>query len=172
MSTNVMDGIVAGLSFLTLAMLGDFGTTSLASLPRSSAPTLSVVFAVAELIVVVAVVMVVMLYEPDRPYRTNFLLLAAGLLTMAAADRLVAYFHTVDVPTGARWAGIRLILGPLLIAFAMLEHPQPRPTTVNDASRGLDWTQLILPYVGFVGIANLVAFHVWIGRPITRWFPP
>lgn len=164
--SNVMDGVVAGLSFLTLATLGHFGAPSIGALSRSSSTTLSVAFAVTELLLVAAVVIVVMIYEEDRPYRSNFLLLGTGLLTMAGADRLVAYFRTVDVPAGELWSGIGLILGPLFIAFALLEQPRLRPSTVHTRSRGLDWAQLILPYVGFVGLTLLLAYHVWIGRRI------
>ncbi|KWX57751.1 bifunctional diguanylate cyclase/phosphodiesterase [Mycobacterium sp. NAZ190054] len=162
--TNVLDGIVAGLSFLVLAALGGFGTTSMEPTSGSQVPTFGVVFAVAELVVVAAVVVITMVYEPARPHRTAFLLLAAGLLMMASSDRLVAYFRVVGVPAGELWVGIGLIVGPVLIGFAMLEH-QPKPG--QDRSRDLDWAQLILPYLGFVGVTILLAYHFWLGRQVT-----
>ncbi|UXA19454.1 bifunctional diguanylate cyclase/phosphodiesterase [Mycobacterium sp. SMC-4] len=165
--TNVMDGVVAGLSFLVLAILGRFGANTVELISGSEAPAPGVVFAVGELLVVATIVMMVMLYDADRPYRGNFLLLAAGLLTLAGSDRLETYFRTVDVQAGQLWAGVGLIIGPLLMGFAMLEHPQHRPAADYDGSRDLDWAQLILPYFGFVGITILLTYHLWIDRDIT-----
>nr|WP_254849053.1 EAL domain-containing protein [Mycobacterium sp. GA-1841] len=163
--TNVLDGTVAGVSFLILAAMGDFGTHSTASLPRSGVPTLDVIFAVAEVLLVAAAVVVAMVYEPDRPYRMNYLLLAGGLITMAASDRIVAYFRSVGAEGGDLWGGIGLIVGPLIIAFAMLEWP-PGVDEDADADPGIDWTRLVLPYLGFLGIAVLFAYHVMIGQPL------
>lgn len=162
--TNAVDGVVAGMSFLVLAILGDFGTTSARALPRTDSPALSITWAVAELVVVACVVALTMIYAPGRPYRTNFLLLAGGLLLMAGADRLVAYFASEQIWAGERWAAIGLIMGPVLIGFAMLEHPQ---RVDHPDERRLDWAHLILPYIGFVGITLLLAYHVWIGGVIS-----
>ncbi|VEG52968.1 diguanylate cyclase/phosphodiesterase [Mycolicibacterium aurum] len=163
--TNVFDGVIAGISFLILAAMGGFGAGSTASLPRSGIPAVEVVFAVAELMLVAAAVVIAMIYAPDRPYRRNYLLLATGLVTMAASDRLVAYFRSVGVEGGDLWAGIGLIVGPMIIAFAMLEHGGPNDTTTD---RDINWVQLVLPYVGFLGIAVLFGYHVlWVGKPLS-----
>ncbi|OBG85800.1 diguanylate phosphodiesterase [Mycobacterium sp. E802] len=163
-ATNLLDGTVAGASFLILAAMGDFGTHSTASLPRSGVPTLDVIFAVAEVLLVAAAVVVAMVYEPGRPYRTNYLLLAGGLITMAASDRIVAYFRSVGAAGGDLWGGIGLVVGPVIIAFAMLE--QTPPEVCDDTDRGIDWARLVLPYIGFLGIAVLFAYHVMIGQPL------
>ncbi len=67
------------------------------------------------------------------------------------------------------WAAIGLSIGPLLIAFAMLENGQPGRYALADQTRGLDWVQLILPYVGFLGITMLIGYHVWNGNPVSPW---
>lgn len=161
--TNILDGVVAGLSFLILAAMGGFGTKSTGALPRSGEPAVEMVFALSELLLVAAAVVVAMVYDAERPYRTNYLLLVGGLVTMAAADRIVTYLRAVDAVGAELWGGLGLILGPLMIAYAMLENS---PADADRPNRGTDWAHLTLPYVGFLGIAVLFAFHVLIGRPL------
>lgn len=167
--TNAFDGVIAGISFLILAVMGDFGTSSTESLPRSGVPVIEVAFAVAELLLVAWAVVIAMIYEPGRRYRKNFLLLAAGMVTMAASDRVVAYLRSVQVEGGDLWAGVGFIVGPVFIALAMLE------TSDSDESgtgRGVDWARLVLPYLGFLGIAFMFGFHVLIGEhlsPLVVW---
>lgn len=171
---SVIDGVVAGLSFLILAAMGGYGAASSASLPRSGIPLVEVVFALAEVMLVAVVVLIAMVYAPDRPYRTNYLLLAGGLVFMAISDRVIAYFRSIGALGGELLGGVGLILGPVLIAFALLEYSapppkeNPAPSTEDDdqLSHGIDWAQLILPYVGFLGIAMLFAYHVLIGRAL------
>ncbi len=161
--TNAFDAVIAGISFLILAAMGEFGTSSTASLPRSGVPVLDVMFAVAELLLVATAVVIAMIYEPGRPFRRNYLLLASGLVTMAASDRVVAYFRSVGVDGGDLWGGIGLIVGPMIIAFAFLERTEPDDT---EADRKIDWVQLVLPYAGFLGIAVMFGYHVLIGKQL------
>ncbi|OBI93101.1 putative bifunctional diguanylate cyclase/phosphodiesterase [Mycobacterium asiaticum] len=160
---SVIDGVVAGLSFLVLATMGGFGAGSSVSLPRSGIPAIEMVFASAEVVIVAAVVLIAMVYDQDRPYRVNYLLLAGGLVLMATSDRVVAYLRSVGAEGGDLWGGIGLILGPVMVAFAMLEYPT-RPADADDPRGGTDWARLILPYIGFLGIAVLFAYHVLIGK--------
>ena len=168
---SLIDGVVAGLSFLVLAIMGGFGAGLSASLSRSGTPGANVAFALVELAIVAAVVLVAIVYDLDRPYRANYLLLAGGIVLMAASDRIIAYFRSIGVEGGEHFGGVGLIVGPVLIALAMLEYPAP-PADADNASGGIDWAQLILPYVGFLGIALLLAFHVLVGRhldPFAVW---
>ncbi|MCB0948495.1 MAG: EAL domain-containing protein [Mycobacterium sp.] len=167
MATTYLDGLVAATSFLIFISMGGFGTESAASLPRSGNPAMQFAFSLAELVVVVVAVVVTMIYHVDRPFRKNYLLLAAGIVTMASADRLVAYYETVDSENGQQWAAIGLVLGPLLFAYAMLEPRPQAEETARHQRHGMDWAQLILPYLGFLGIAVLFAFHMSIGEPFT-----
>lgn len=158
--TNLLDGIVAALAFLILAVMGDFGTSSMGTSPGPGVMPLDIVFTAAELVVIGMVVVVAMIYQPGRPLRTNFLLLAAGMLLMATSDRLVAYFRSLDLHGGELWSGIGLILGPVLVAFAFEPHREA------GADRRDDWAQLLLPYIGFLGIALLFTFHLFIEREL------
>lgn len=161
--TNVLDGIVTGLAFLILAVLGGFGTSTVAASQRAGLAAFDVVFALAELVVVGAVVLIAMIYEPGRPYRTNYLFLAGGLLMMASADRFVAYVRSVNAHGGELWMGAGLVIGPVLIAFGFLPMAPAKPP---GRFRRDDWPQLLLPYMGFVVIAGVFAFHVIIDREL------
>jgi diguanylate cyclase (GGDEF)-like protein len=155
---TVIDGVVAAAAFSILVVIAGTG----ASLPRSSNPGVVVAYAVTELIVVVVGVLMAVIYRADRAYRANYLLLAGGTVTLAASDRLIAYFDTVGVDGGDLWGGMGFVLGPLMITFALLDLP-PRPAS-DHADATMDVAQLILPYLGFVGIASLFAFHLLIGQ--------
>ena len=164
--TTFLDGVLVAASFLIFILLGDFGTRSTAALPRSG-PRVELAYSLVVLVAVVAAVVLTMIYQKGRPHRANYLLLAAGVVAMASADRLVAYFEFVGSEGGQRWAGIGFVLGPLLFAYAMLDTP-PRPIGAAGHPRpGVDWAQLVLPYIGLLGIAVLFAFHMFLGRPFT-----
>ncbi|MGW0157758.1 putative bifunctional diguanylate cyclase/phosphodiesterase [Mycobacterium sp. NPDC003323] len=159
--TNALDGVIAGIAFLILALMSNLGSKFAAFSPGMR--VLDVAFISAEIFVVAAVVVIAMIYDPSRPNRTNYLLLAGGLLMMGSANRLLAYFRAVDVPGADRWAGIGLILGPALIGLSFL---QTSHLDRSGASRRDDWLQLVLPYVGFLGIAVLFTFHTVIGQQL------
>lgn len=159
--TNALDGVIAGLAFLILAVMSDLGTRFAASTPGMR--VLDVVFIGAEIFVVGTVVLIAMIYDPGRPNRTNFLLLAGALLLMGTANRLLAYLRSVDVPDAQLWAGLGLIIGPVLAGFAFLPTAPPS----DSAFRRQDWPQLLLPYLGFLGVAVLFAFHLYIERELS-----
>lgn len=159
---TVIDGLVAALAFAILAVAAGVGASTGASLPRSGNTVAVIVYSAIQLVVVVAAVLIATWYRRDRPYRANFLLLAAGTVMLVSSDRLVAYLRTVGFERGDLWVGIGFVLGLLLIAYGMLELTPPRPIEVNRDA--LDWLRLLLPYVGFLGTATLFAFHVLIGQ--------
>ena len=162
--TTVLDGLVAILSFSIFVLIADLGIYSTDSLPRSGREAVEIAFVLLESGVVVVAIVMAMVYRPNRPYRANGLLLTCGVLGMAASDRLIAYLHSIGIHDQDLWAGFGFILGPLLIAFSVLDL-RARPTSARDGShRAMDWAQLILPYGGFLGTAVLFAFHVLVGR--------
>ncbi|CAN5631953.1 hypothetical protein BH09ACT7_BH09ACT7_58940 [soil metagenome] len=158
----VLDGLVAALSFSILVFVAGLGAMTGAALPRSQNTAVVIAYSLLELVVVVAAVLMAMAYPRDRPYRANYLLLSGGVVVIAASDRVVAYLRTVDVEGGDLWSGVGAILGPLMIAFAVLQlRPQQAGRRREDV---MDWVQSFLPYIGFLGIVMLLAFHVLIGR--------
>ena len=74
--TTAIDGIVAAIAFTILVVIAGTGP----SLPRSDNTAVVVAYALVELVVVVAGVIMAVVYRADRPYRANYLWLAAGIL--------------------------------------------------------------------------------------------
>lgn len=162
---NGIDGLVAAIAFVTLAMIAGVGALKGAALPRSGNTAVVITYTAFQVVVVVSAVLIAMLYRTDRPYRANVLLLAAGSLMLISSDRVVAYLRTVGFERGDLWGGIGFVLGLLLIAYGMLELKQPPvPAIDRDA---MDWLRVLLPYLGFVGTAVLFGFHVMIGQRLS-----
>jgi diguanylate cyclase len=159
---TVLDGLVAAISFGMLVVMSGFGDRTGAVLPRSGETAVLVAYAVVELVVVVTAVLTAIAFRPNRLYRANYLLFACGVLTIAASDRMVIYLRTVGQEGGHLWGSIGFVLGQLLIAYAVLDlAPRPAPGRGRSA---MDWVQLVLPYVGFLGITSLYVFHLALGR--------
>jgi diguanylate cyclase len=164
--TNVLDGLVASLSFLILAAMGGFVHQLTASPVNVGDAALQIVFGLAELAVVGTAVMVAMVYDIDRPFRSNYLYLAGGMVAMAVSYRVAVYLQFVGADAGVLWVGIGFIVGQLLIANAIADI-SPRRADISRVNRRTDWAQLILPYIGFLGIAVLFAFQVYTGRSLS-----
>lgn len=161
---NVLDGLVASLAFFTLAAMGGF-VHQLTDAPQVGTVALQVVLMLGELLVVGTAVVMVMLFDMDRPFRTNYLFLAGGMVVMAASYRVVVYLNSIGAEHGALWVGVGFTVGLLMIGYAMLDVA-PRQAPPARENRRVDWPHLILPYSGFLGIAILFAFHVFLGRPL------
>lgn len=161
---TVLDGGVAAASFAILVVIGQYGAYSVSSWPHSNWASVEVAYAVCQLIFVVIAAVVGMIYSSDRPFRSNYLQLACGLVMAIASDRVIAYFDSVG-NTGAQiWAGVGVVLGPLLIAFSFRERTDYAPRAGR--LRVMDWAQMTLPYAGFIGITNLLTYHVLTGNTL------
>jgi diguanylate cyclase (GGDEF)-like protein len=156
-----LDGLVAAVVFSVLTFIAGLGAMTGAALPRSDDATVVIAYSLLSLIVVAVAVLMAMAYRRDGPHRANYLLLSGGVVLIVSSDRLVAYLRTIGVNGGDLWGGVGLILGPLMIGFAVLElGPQPA------GARGehlMDWVQSVLPYVGFLLVNVLLAYHILIG---------
>jgi diguanylate cyclase len=162
---NGIDGLVAAIAFVILAVFSGVGALAGAALPRSGNTAVVVMYTAIQTAAVVFAVLIAMLYRRDRPDRANFLLLGGGAVMLIASDRVVAYLRTVGFDRGDLWGGIGFVLGLLLIAYGMLElKPRPALEITRD---GMDWLRVLLPYIGFIGTAALFAFHVMIGRRLS-----
>ncbi|TFV60226.1 EAL domain-containing protein [Mycobacterium sp. PS03-16] len=158
----VLDGLVAAASFSILMILAGAGAVTGASVPRSDSVAVVVAYSLLELAVVVVAVLMAMAFPRNRRYRGNYLLLSTGVLLIASSERLIAYLYSVDMAGAVMWGAVGFTLGPLLILFAVLDRPsRERAGTGEDA---MDWAQLVMPYIAFIGVANLLAFHLIIGR--------
>ncbi len=159
---TVLDGLVAAIAFMLLVHISGFGDRTGAVLPRSDNSAVLVVYALLELVVVVTATLTAITYRRDRAYRANYLLLACGVVMIASSDRMVIYLRTVGLEGGQLWGSIGFVLGQLLITYAVLDLPrQPATKRGRDA---VEWVQLALPYIGFLGMAVLYSFHLYIGE--------
>nr|WP_090281508.1 bifunctional diguanylate cyclase/phosphodiesterase [Mycolicibacterium komanii]CRL78006.1 diguanylate cyclase/phosphodiesterase [Mycolicibacterium komanii] len=162
----VLDGIVAAISFSLLSYVAGYGGLAAAAFPRSKDPSVLVTYSLLQLCAVVAAVYFAVLYRPGRPFRANCLLLSGGVMLLTCADRLVAYFRSVNVHNGDLWGGGAFVLGLVLVVYSLTE-PAPQPEGAAEAGeRVMDYVQLILPYTGFAGMAMLYAFHQLRGQQL------
>ncbi|MCV7420354.1 EAL domain-containing protein [Mycobacterium yunnanensis] len=162
-SLAVLDGLVAAAAFAILVFIGGLVATTTAALPRSHDVAVVGAYSLLELAVVVLAVLVATNYRRDRLHRRNYLSLAGGIVLIAGSDRLVAYLWSIGVPDPDVWGGAGTVLGPLMIAYAVLD-PTPREDGVGDAA--MDWAQLVWPYLGFLSIVLLCATHVLLELPL------
>ncbi len=163
----IIDGFVAALSFSILVVIAGSGGMTGAAVPRSDSHAVMIAYAVVELVVVVAAVLMGMGFRSDRPYRQNYLLLSSGVLMLATSDRLVAYLTTVGVERADLWGGFGFVLGPMLIGYSVLQRPRwPAEGLSREA---MNWAQLALPYVGFLGISAIYVFHLLKGQRLNTF---
>ncbi|KMO83095.1 GGDEF-domain containing protein [Mycolicibacterium chubuense] len=153
----VLDALVAATSCAILVIFGS-GAETTSSFPRSESPAMHTAYGFAELVLVVVAAVSGMVYRAERPYRATYLQLGSGLVLIAAADRITAYFDTVGQPRGVLWGGAGIALGALFVGLSLRDRDAA--PAASRRSRLIDWAQLILPYSGFLGITLLLAFHV------------
>ena len=162
---TVLDGLVSAITFSLLVLISGFGDRTGAVLPRSADSAVLVVYALLELVVVVTAMLTAITYRPGRAYRTNYLLFACGVVTIASSDRIVTYLRTVGMEGGQLWGSIGFVLGQLVIAYAVLDLPPYSPS--KRVRHAVDWVRLGLPYIGFLGLAAMYSFHLYIGQRLS-----
>ncbi|EHB47842.1 diguanylate cyclase/phosphodiesterase [Mycolicibacterium rhodesiae JS60] len=168
--TTVLDGLLATLAFSHLVYVARLGAMDGAALPRSTNSVVVVGIAAVELVTVVGAVLLAMWYPPYRPGRTNYMLLAGSVITLTSADRLLAYFRSVDVAGRDLWIGVGFVIAPLLITLSLLEYPPRARPHRDESEEPTNWAQLTLPYVGFMGSTALLTFHILIGARVDPVF--
>ncbi|OBH88965.1 diguanylate phosphodiesterase [Mycobacterium sp. E2989] len=167
--TAGLDGMLAALAFFHLVYVARLGAMHGAALPRSTNTAVVAGIAAVELVVVVSAVLVAMWYPPYLPYRVNYMLLAAAVITLTSSDRLLAYLRSVAVAQLDLWVGTGFVIAPLFIALSVLDFP-PRARPAHDEEQPTNWAQLTLPYVGFMGSTALISFHQLIGQRVDPVF--
>lgn len=157
----VFDALVALASFAVLVWSSGTGSDGF-RIPNSGGRPPSLIYAIAGLLVVVIAVTLSSAYRADERYRANFVLLAAGITTIIASDRLIAYLVGVGIESGRLWARVGFVLGPLLIAAAVLRLRSDAAPDDDRSRRAMVWVQMLHPYVGAVGISLLIGFHLLV----------
>ncbi|MCP9274566.1 putative bifunctional diguanylate cyclase/phosphodiesterase [Mycolicibacterium arenosum] len=147
----ILDALVAAASFAVLVWTSGTGGDSVFHL-------------IAVLILVAVAVSLSVAYGAARRFRANFQLLAAGVLTVIASDRLVAYLTGVEMYDATLWVSGGFVLGLILIAYAtagLRDVPSGRRT-----EQLMAWSQLLMPHIAACGMTLFLAFHVIAGQPV------
>jgi len=161
---TALDGLVATATFSLLVWSSGAGSWESFVEPRSGGRPVTMVYPLIELFVVVVALVLAIAYRADLRYRANFLLLVAGVIMLVSSDRLVAYFAGAGADSGRLWGRAGFVLGPLLIAYAVLELRRDTSRVDDRSNQIMDWSQLALPYLGTIGASLLLGFHALTGH--------
>ena len=157
----VIDGLVVTGSLFVLTWAAALGGLVQATGPDALAWSVAIAYPLTDLVLVVVAVLLVVFDRVDRPYRANLLLLAAGIVALAASDSIFAYLVSIGAESMKPWADAGFVLGPLLIAYALLAMPGRR--TDDHQTVPLDWWRMALPYVPVAAVALLVSGKLLFG---------
>lgn len=160
-SVLVVDGLVSTASFAILVWSARINWDGVVLGQSGGRPNTALYSAIGLLVVVAASVGAIGC-GADRQLRSNLLLLSLGVITLIASDRCIAYLEAVDHHGGKVWARTGFVVGPILIAAAVLRSRSEGAGKWS--ARAMNWTQLLLPYLGVTGITLLLAIHSATGH--------
>jgi diguanylate cyclase (GGDEF)-like protein len=158
----VLDGLVVIGSLFILTWTAALGAVVQATGPDALAWAVAIAYPLSDLLLVVVAVLLVVFDRVDRPYRANLLLLAAGIVALACSDSIFAYLVSIGAESMKPWADAGFVLGPLLIAYALLATPSRRPG--ENQTVPVDWWRLVLPYVPVAAVAMLISIQLLYGE--------
>ncbi|WP_410676246.1 putative bifunctional diguanylate cyclase/phosphodiesterase [Amycolatopsis sp. cmx-4-68] len=159
----VLDGLVVTGSLFILTWTAALGQLVRATAPDALAWTVAIAYPLSDLVIVVVAVLLVVFDRVDRPYRTNLLLAAVGIVALACSDSVFAYLVSIGAESMKPWSDGGFVLGPLFIAFALLVTPSARRRDDAGSTGGVDWWQLVLPYVPVTAVALLITGQLLAG---------
>ena len=159
----VLDGLVVTGSLFVLTWTAALGNLLQARPPDALAWAVAIAYPLTDLIVVVVAVLLVVFDRVDHPYRANLLLLAIGIVALACSDSIFAYLVSIGADSMKPWSDGGFVLGPLLIAYALLARPGARRRDEESQPGGADWWQLALPYLPVTAVALLIAGQLLFG---------
>ncbi|MBP2328335.1 diguanylate cyclase (GGDEF)-like protein [Kibdelosporangium banguiense] len=159
----VLDGLVVTGSLFILVWTAALGTVVQASAPDALAWAVAIAYPLSDLVVVVVAVLLVVFDRVERPYRANLLLLAAGIVALACSDSIFAYLVSIGAESMKPWSDAGFVLGPLLIAYALLAVPRENEREDTEPG-GVDWLQLILPYLPVMAVTLVIASQLLFGE--------
>jgi diguanylate cyclase (GGDEF)-like protein len=159
----VLDGLVVTGSLFILVWTAALATLVQASAPDALAWAVAIAYPLSDLVVVVVAVLLVVFDRVGRPYRTNLLLLAAGIVALACSDSIFAYLVSINAESMKPWSDAGFVLGPLLIAYALLARPREKDREDTEPA-GVDWLQLVLPYLPVIAVMLVIAGQLLFGE--------
>ncbi len=160
----VLDGVAATVCLFILAWSTGLGAAlRAASSPGVVAWAVAVAYPATDLILVVVALLLVLFRRIDPAYSANFLLLAAGIVALACSDSIFACLITTDAQSMKPWEDAGYVLGPLLIACALVARPS-KVSVTKDAAETPELWQLVLPYAPVVAVGVVIAGELIAGR--------
>lgn len=159
----VLDGLIVTGSLFILTWTAALGQLVRATAPDKLTWAVAISYPLSDLVIVVVAVLLVVFDRVDRPYRTNLLLAAVGIVALAASDSVFAYLVSIGAESMKPWSDGGFVLGPLFIAFALLVTPGQRRRDDTGSPGGVDWWQLALPYVPVTAVALLITVQLLAG---------
>jgi diguanylate cyclase (GGDEF)-like protein len=159
----VLDGLVVTGSLFILAWTAALAPVVQAFGPDPLAWAVAIAYPLSDLVVVVVAVLLVVFDRVDRPYRANLLLLAAGIVALACSDSIFAYLVSIGAQSMKPWADAGFVLGPVLIAYALVATPRSGRREETGQPGGVDWWQLALPYLPVTAVALLITGQLLFG---------
>ncbi|GAB3878907.1 EAL domain-containing protein [Kibdelosporangium lantanae] len=157
-----LDGLIVTASLFILVWTAALGTVVQAVGPDALAWAVAIAYPLSDLVVVVVAVLLVLFDRVDRPNRPSLLLLAAGIVALACSDSIFAYLVSIGAQSMKPWADAGFVIGPLLIAFALLATPGRRGDDDSHAGTVDTW-QTVLPYVPVMAVVLLVSGQLVFG---------
>ena len=161
----ILDGVVVTVCLFIVAWSTGLGAALRDSAEMNvAAYAIAVAYPATDLILVVVAVLLVVLDRVDRAYSANFLLLAAGIVALACSDSIFAYLLSTDAQSMKPWADAGFVLGPLLIAYALVaKSPTGRP--IRDGEVGAPaWWQVVLPYLPVLAVGGVICGQLLWGN--------
>ncbi|WIY06411.1 EAL domain-containing protein [Amycolatopsis mongoliensis] len=159
----VLDGLIVTGSLFILTWTAALGQLVRATAPDKLTWAVAISYPLSDLVIVVVAVLLVVFDRVDRPYRTNLLLAAVGIVALACSDSVFAYLVSIGAESMKPWSDGGFVLGPLFIAFALLVTPGQRRRDDTGSPGGVDWWQLALPYVPVTAVALLITAQLLAG---------
>ena len=160
----VLDGLVVTGSLFILVWEAALGRVVHAHLPDALTWAVAIAYPITDLIMVTVAVLLVVLDRFDRRYQANLLLLALGVVALACSDSIFVYLVSIGADSMKPLADAGFVLGPLLIAYALLAAPAERSRAQERHPNTVDWWKLLLPYLPVMAVGVLFTVQLVSGN--------
>jgi hypothetical protein len=159
----VLDGVIVTASLFILVWTATLGPVVQAASPDALGWAVAIAYPLSDLVMVVVAVLLVLFDRVDRPNRPSLLLLATGIVALACSDSIFAYLVSIGAQSMKPWADAGFVLGPLLIAYALLAAPGRQRDDNDEQAAAVDTWQTVLPYVPVISVVVLVSAQFVFG---------
>jgi diguanylate cyclase len=154
-----LDGLIVTASVLIMAWSAALGP-AVRTKPNDLGDWVAILYPVTDLLMVVVALLLLALERVDLSVRRGFVFLTMGIIGLACSDTIYAYLVSIGALSMKPWADAGFVLGPLLIAFAMLSPVSQAREAAEPRPQGLTTWQFGLPLGCLVLVGLLVTFQL------------